>query len=210
MKVKIYNQTGQEVGDKELPEGIFGVTVKSAVVHQVVKAILANLREPWAHTKTRGEVRGGGKKPWKQKGTGRARHGSIRSPIWKGGGVTFGPRKDRSYKQKVNKKVKNLAMRMVLSDRAAANKVIVIDDLAVVEGKTKVLAKILQTLKLKNVLIIVAEKNENLKRAAKNLPKVNLNLATSLNIVEVLDRTNVLITKLAVDKLVEVYNKEKV
>ncbi|MFA6428659.1 MAG: 50S ribosomal protein L4 [Candidatus Buchananbacteria bacterium] len=208
MQVKVYNQQGKEVGTRELPKEIFAVPVKESVVHQVVTAILANLREPWAHTKTKGEVRGGGKKPWKQKGTGRARHGSSRSPIWKGGGVTFGPRNDRNYKQKVNKKVKSLALRMVLSDKALAEKITVLEDLVLTSVKTKELAKVLKTLKLNNVLIILDKKNDEVKLSAKNLPKTSVVSAKSLNILEMLKRTNLIITNAAVEQLVETYGKK--
>ncbi len=118
MKVKVYNLEGKEVKQVELNDAVFNVPVKSSVVHEVFVAQRNNAREPWADTKKRGEVRGGGKKPWQQKGTGRARHGSIRSPIWKGGGVTFGPLSIRNYTTKINKKTRRLATRMCLSDKA--------------------------------------------------------------------------------------------
>src|SRR3990167_2220580 len=123
MEVNIYNQNAEIVGKSDLPDGIFGVKLNSDLMHQALTAQLANVRKPVAHTKDRSEVRGGGKKPWKQKGTGRARHGSIRSPIWIGGGVTFGPRKEKSYKRSVNKQVARKALRMVLTNRAAEDHV---------------------------------------------------------------------------------------
>jgi large subunit ribosomal protein L4 len=128
MKTKMYNVLGKEVGDVELADNVFNVVVKPEVVHEVFVAQMNNQREPWADTKKRGEVSGGGKKPWQQKGTGRARHGSIRSPIWKGGGVTFGPLTERSYKTKINKKTRRLATAMCLSDKAQNQGLLVVDD----------------------------------------------------------------------------------
>ncbi len=210
MKVKVYNQQGTETGSLELPASVFGVAVKSEVVHQVVTALRANLRQPLAHTKTRGEVRGGGKKPWKQKGTGRARQGSIRSPQWKGGGVVFGPRNDRNYTQKINKKVKNLALRMVLSDKAAAEKVKVLEELAVPENKTKRLAEILKALALRKVLIVTESKNEQIKRVARNLPNVEVAAADNLNVLELLAKTDLLLTTKAVEKISAIYGQKEV
>lgn len=136
-KVPIYNQAGEEVGSQELSEEIFGVKPRESVVHQVVVAMLANRRQVLAHTKDRGEVRGGGRKPWRQKGTGRARHGSIRSPLWVGGGITFGPTKERNFKQKINDKMRRKAIFMCLSDRVQDGKLVLLDKMSVMEGKTK-------------------------------------------------------------------------
>src|SRR3989339_2000180 len=122
-KVKVYNQAGESKEEMELKDAIFSVPVKPAVVYQVFQALLANIREPWAHTKNKGEVRGGGKKPWKQKGTGRARHGSIRSPLWVGGGITFGPTSARNFSVKVNKKLKKKVLAMVLSAKYRAGEI---------------------------------------------------------------------------------------
>ncbi|MDD4900502.1 MAG: 50S ribosomal protein L4 [Patescibacteria group bacterium] len=137
IKVKIYNQQAEEKGEMELSAKIFGVPANAALVHQAVVAQMANMRKVLAHTLIRSEVRGGGKKPWAQKGTGRARHGSSRSPIWRGGGVTFGPRKDRNFKLRINKKMKQAAIFMALSDKVASNHFIVLDQLAMAEYKTK-------------------------------------------------------------------------
>src|SRR3989339_1166329 len=130
MKVKVYNLEGKEVREEELEQSFFDIVVKPEVVQQAVEAQLANSRQVLAHTKGRGEVRGGGKKPWKQKGTGRARHGSIRSPLWKGGGVTFGPLKTRNFKQKINKKMKKKALLMMLANKANSGDVAVVESLS--------------------------------------------------------------------------------
>src|SRR3989344_7901467 len=144
----IYSAQGKKTGSIKLPENVFGVAWSDALIHQVVTAMQANARPTVAHAKTRGEVSGGGRKPWAQKGTGRARHGSSRSPIWKGGGVTHGPRSDRVYKQKVNKKVKKLALQQVLSEKARANLILVIDSFSMEKPKTRVMEQLLQKLPL--------------------------------------------------------------
>lgn len=146
IKIKVYNQEGKEVGEEKLDPVVFGVEVKSELVHQAVVAQMAKTRAPIAHTKTRGEVRGGGRKPHQQKGTGRARAGSIRSPIWKGGGVIFGPRKDRVFAKKINKKAKHKALLMCLSDKVASGWMKVLDKLEIGEGKTRELVKVLKNL----------------------------------------------------------------
>ncbi len=136
-KVKYYNQQAEVLGEMELNPKIFDVKINPALVHQTVVAQMANMRQVLAHTKGRGEVRGGGKKPWRQKGTGRARHGSIRSPIWRGGGVTFGPTKERNFKKDINKKMKQKAMLMALSDKVSSKNLVILDKLTVDEFKTK-------------------------------------------------------------------------
>ena len=153
MLISLYNQKGETIGKVKLNPEVFGVKVKSSVVHQVVEAMLANAREAWAHTKTKGEVRGGGRKPWKQKGTGRARHGSIRSPLWVGGGVTFGPRNERNYKKKINKKMKTKDLFMCLSDKVASSQLIVLEDVSLEAPKTKYFAEIIKNL-FRNQIII--------------------------------------------------------
>src|SRR3990167_7958338 len=141
MKVKLYNQVAEEVGKTELPDEVFGLKWNADLVHQVVTSQEANRRPTVAHAKGRGEVRGGGRKPWRQKGTGRARHGSIRSPIWKGGGVTHGPLKEKNYKKKINKKMAKKALFAVLSAKARDNEIIVLDDLKFSEPKTRLAAE---------------------------------------------------------------------
>src|SRR3989339_2063986 len=144
MKVKVYNLEGKETGEMNLLDSVFGVKIKPEVVHEVFVALQNNQREPWADTKSKGEVRGGGKKPWQQKGTGRARHGSIRSPIWKGGGVTFGPTKERNFKKKINKKMARKALLMAISSKAKNRQLLVLDEIKLNQAKTKEMALILK------------------------------------------------------------------
>ena len=163
IKIKIYNQKAESVGDMKLPDKIFSVKVNESLVHQAMVMQMANERQVLAHTKDRSEVRGGGAKPWRQKGTGRARAGSNRSPIWIGGGITFGPRKDRNFKKKINKKMKQKAMFMVLGDKVKNDSLVVLDKLEMKEYKTKVFAEMLrnlETLKHKNTK---TRKHENTK-----------------------------------------------
>jgi large subunit ribosomal protein L4 len=207
--VPIYNQQGEQTGTIELPPEVFGVTVKPAVLHQVVVATQANRRRAIAHTKTRGEVRGGGKKPWAQKHTGRARHGSIRSPLWVGGGTVFGPRADRNFAQKVNAKVRRLALRMALSDKVASTRLVVLDDLAPEGGKTKGAARALAAATAKaaaakrapSVLVVLPTDRRAVRRSVENLPRTTSMDAAHLNAVDVLQRDVVVATKAAVEQL---------
>jgi large subunit ribosomal protein L4 len=146
MKTTVYNTKGKETGSVELPEAIFGTAWNADLVHQVVTAMMSNARDPIAHTKTRGEVRGGGKKPWQQKGLGRARHGSIRSPIWVGGGVAHGPRNDKNFARKINKKMKTKALHAILSKKLKDNEIIFVDTLSFAEPKAKDARTILTSL----------------------------------------------------------------
>ena len=145
MKIAVYNLTGKETGSVELNDEIFNVVIKPEVVHQVYVSQAGNQRESIADTKTRGEVSGGGKKPWAQKGTGRARHGSIRSPIWVGGGVAFGPTSERNWKTKINKDTRRLAVKMCLTDKAQSGVLYVVEDFAFTDAKTKLMAEFLET-----------------------------------------------------------------
>lgn len=215
MKIPVYNLNGNKIKDIELSPRIFGVKVKPAVVHQVVMAQMANARQVLAHTKTKGEVRGGGRKPWRQKGTGRARHGSIRSPLWIGGGVTFGPRKDRNFTQQVNKKQKQLALAMCLSDKVASNGLVVLDELKSAEAKTKALsnwlkdlkAKIEELKKSKKFLLVLAKNDKGIIRAALNFKNINTILADSLNCVELLKADAILTSEEAIKIIEEHYKK---
>jgi len=211
VKAKVYNSLGEMVEEKELDAKFFGVKVKPEVVQQVVEIQMANSRTVLAHTKGRAEVRGGGKKPWKQKGTGRARHGSSRSPIWVGGGVTFGPTKERNFEKSLNKKVKKLALQMVLADKLNHDRLILIKDLALTEGKTKLLASIIKKLPVtgKSTLIALDVKDEKIFLAARNLAKVNINGVANLNIVDVLKNEYFLLPVSAVEKLVKHYSSVK-
>lgn len=201
-EVSVYNLEGQEVGKESLAKEIFGLKAKSELIQQVVVAHLANKRQPIAHTKTKGEVRGGGRKPWQQKGTGRARHGSIRSPLWRGGGVIFGPRNIRNFSLKVNQKVKNKALKMVLSDKAANKKILLFDVLSLKEGKTKLLKKLLTNFKIKSGLLSLAEKQEVVIRAAKNIPKLGLLAADSLNVYDLLRYEHLILDKEGLKKII--------
>jgi large subunit ribosomal protein L4 len=201
-KADLYNQEGKKSGSVELGDAIFGVKSKISVIHQVYVALMANAREPWAHTKDRSDVRGGGRKPWRQKGTGRARHGSIRSPIWRGGGVTFGPLKGRNYKQKINKKMNRQAVRMCLSDKVLEQKFIVLEDLTS-DGKTKTMAKLRASLPGlgKTTLWLLPKKNDMLKRATRNIKKLDLQMASDVNVVDLLHHQYIFATKATVEVL---------
>jgi large subunit ribosomal protein L4 len=215
MKYPVYNLKGEQVKEIELSARLFGRQPKAEVVHQVVMAQDANSRQTLAHTKTRAEVRGGGKKPWKQKGTGRARHGSTRSPIWVGGGVTFGPRSDRNYSQKINKKQKQLALAMCLSDRAMSKSLVVIDSLDNKSGKTKDLSLAISGLKtkiadikgVKKVLLVMDAKDDKLTKSASNLKNIATISALSLNCLDILKADGLLISAKAVDMLEKHFKK---
>ncbi|MBI4090606.1 MAG: 50S ribosomal protein L4 [Candidatus Komeilibacteria bacterium] len=186
--VPVYGEAGEKVGTQKLNAAVFGVPFKDPVVHQAVTAQMANRRQVLAHTKGRGDVRGGGKKPWKQKGTGRARHGSTRSPLWVGGGITFGPTKERNFGIKINKQVRKQALRMVLSDKAASDRLVVISDWIATEGKAKKLAAFLKALPVsgKKMMLVTEPADASVIRAAKNLAKaITINVG-SLNVVDVM------------------------
>ena len=215
LKIKVYNQNAEPAGEMELSPKVFGVKVNEALVHQVVVAQMANERPVIAHTKDRSEVRGGGRKPWRQKGTGRARHGSSRSPIWIGGGVTFGPRNDRNFKKRINKKMKQNALLMALSDKAAGANFIILDKLAVTEFKTKVFNGIINVFERnilkpeskakRSFLIIVDISDEKLSYSAKNLAGIKLINTDNINIIDLLKYNNLILNKAAVEKLEERY-----
>ncbi len=200
-----YNTNGEKVTDIDLSDAIFNSKINEEVVHQVVTAQLAKVRSGNASTKTRSEVRGGGRKPWRQKGTGRARHGSIRSPLWVGGGVTFGP-KPRSYEKKVNKKMKRIALKSVLSDKLETESIMILDEFEVDEIKTKKMASLLKDLGLedKKVLIILPEKDKNIYLSARNLPRVKTLVLDGLNTYDLLDNEVILMSEEAVRKIEEV------
>ena len=188
-KVTIYNTAGEQVGTQELNPKIFGVEINEGLVHQAAVTQMANARTVLAHTKDRSEVRGGGKKPWKQKGTGRARHGSSRSPIWVGGGITFGPRKDRNFSKKINKKAKRKAMFMCLTDKVKEGKLVLVDKLALESGKTKDLTGILYKLPSgkKKTLLALEKSDKKLVQASKNLDKLWTNTVSTLNVLNLLN-----------------------
>lgn len=195
---------GEAKGTAELPEEIFNVVIKPEVVHEVFTAQEANARQSWADTKKRGEVSGGGKKPWPQKGTGRARHGSIRSPIWKGGGVAFGPLSERNYSTKINRKKKQLALKMVLTDKLQNNQLCVLEDFAASEVKTKTFVKFLKIAPLKSTswLVLTPGKDANVLRMTNNIPKVKTELAKQVNVSALLQKQGLILSKAALAEIV--------
>jgi len=200
MKADIYNLKNEVVGSVDLPESVFGAPARKSLVKQILLAQLANARRPWAHTKDRSDVRGGGKKPYRQKGTGQARHGSRRSPIWKGGGVTHGPRNDRDYSQKVNKKMKQAAIASVFSGKAKENEIKFIESLIIPTHKTKDLVLIAKPLagvstkaKKLDTLFITESGNTNVTRATRNIPKTKALTVESLNIYDLLNYKHILL-----------------
>lgn len=202
-KVAVYNLEGQTVGEMELSDVVFGAPVNEALLHQAVVMYLANQRQGTASTKTRGEVRGGGRKPWRQKGTGRARHGSIRSPIWVGGGVVFGP-KPREYRQKMPKKARRAALRSALSEKVREGNLIVLESLTLPEPKTKLMAGVLNRLAAeRKPLIVLAERDRNVELSTRNLPGAATMQATDVNVYQVLVHDKLVLTKDAVAKLEE-------
>ena len=209
MKIPLYNQQGEHVREKELRSDVFDVPMNESLVRQVVVASMAYARPVIAHAKTRAEVRGGGRKPWKQKGTGRARHGSIRSPLWKGCGVTFGPSRDRNFALKINKKMKKKALAMVLSDRVKDNKLVILDTLELGEIKTKRMASILEKLPSRgeSLLIVVEKDVSRVVRAARNIPKVKISGSSSLSIVSALSVQYIIITEGGVDAVTNMIAK---
>lgn len=203
--VVLYNMEGKEVGSYELNEAVFGIEPNESAVHSTVVAYLANQRQGTQSALTRAEVRGGGAKPWRQKGTGRARQGSIRAPQWTGGGVVFAP-KPRSYAMSVNRKVRALAMKSVLSAKAKEQEIMVLDEIAVPEIKTKQIAAMLKNLKVAGkTLIVLPEKNEAVYRSAKNIEGVKTSFVGMLNVYDLLNCNTVIIAKGAADRLGEVY-----
>ncbi|MBZ4645231.1 MAG: large subunit ribosomal protein [Petroclostridium sp.] len=204
-KVALYDMSGKQVGDIELNDSIFGVEVNKTVLHQVVVNYLANQRQGTQNTKTRAEVRGGGIKPWRQKGTGRARQGSIRAPQWVKGGIALGP-KPRSYRYSLNKKVKRLALKSALSSKVLENDILVLDNLSLDSIKTKEMVKVLDNLKVDSkALIVLPEKNEVIIKSARNIPGVTTTLVSTLNVYDILNHDKFIVTKDAVAKIEEVY-----
>jgi len=203
--VALYNTDGNKVGDIELNDSVFGVEVRSDIMHKVVVNYLANQRQGTQSTKTRTEVRGGGIKPWRQKGTGRARQGSIRAPQWVGGGVALGP-KPRDYRYSVNKKVRRLALKSALSSKVADNDVIVLENMNLSEIKTKNVVQILKNLGVADkALIVLPENDKNVVMSARNIKGVDTTYVGSINTYDVLNHTKCIILKDAVSKLEEVY-----
>ena len=203
-KVPVYDINGSKVGEIELNDDIFGVAMNESVLHSAILQYLANQRQGTQSTKTRSEVRGGGRKPWRQKGTGRARHGSIRSPQWRGGGVVFAP-KPRSYSFKLNRKVKRLALKCALSSKVENEKLVVLNDLSFGEVKTKQMVKVLESLKLKKALIVLDSADKNVILSARNIPNVETACVNTLNPYDIMKYDTFVVTKKAVSLIQEVY-----
>lgn len=214
MKIDVYNQTGEITGSATLPKEIFGVEFNADLVHQIAVSLSANKRQISASTKTRGEVRGGGKKPWRQKGTGRSRHGSIRSPLWKGGGITHGPRTERVFERDIPKKMRRKALFMVLSQKAKDKQLVILDkiELAVTKNgyaKTKEMAKALVKLPCseQSTLIALPSYDKKVFMAARNIKKITIEDARNLNVLDLLNTKYLLMTKETVKTIENTFNK---
>ncbi|MCI8630058.1 MAG: 50S ribosomal protein L4 [Firmicutes bacterium] len=202
--VAVMNMNGENVGSIELNDAVFGIEANEHVMHLAVVQYLANQRQGTQSAKTRAEVRGGGRKPWRQKGTGRARQGSTRSPQWTGGGVVFAP-KPRDYSFKLNRKVKRLALQSALSCKVAENKMIVLDELTLNEIKTKEMVKVLENIKCGKALIVMDGSNKNVMLSARNIPDVKTASVNTINVYDLLKYNTLVVTKDAVAKIEEVY-----
>ena len=201
---KLFNMAGQQIGEIELSEGIFGIEPNEAVVHEVVKNHLANRRQGTQSTLTRAEISGGGKKPWRQKGTGHARQGSTRAPQWTHGGIAFGP-KPRDYSYELNKKVKRLALKSVLSAKAAMGAVMVIDELKMESIKTKAMVEFLAKVGAEKAVIVTPEVNENVIKSARNIPGVVTTTAKILSVYDIVKAKSMVVDKAALAIIEEVF-----
>jgi large subunit ribosomal protein L4 len=210
MKIDLYNQQGEVTGSATLPKEIFEVEFNADLVHQVSVSLSANKRQISAHAKMRGEVAGGGKKPWRQKGTGRARHGSIRSPLWKGGGVTHGPRKDRIFEREIPKKMRRKALFMVLSQKVKDKQLLVLDTIELEKGKTKEMANSLAKLPCKNqaTLIALPSYDKKVFLASRNIKKTSIEDARNLNVLELLNHKYLLLTKESIKTIEKTFVKQ--
>ena len=203
-KVSVYNIEGKEVDTIELNDAVFGVEVNEHLVHMAVVNQLANNRQGTQSAKTRSEVSGGGRKPWRQKGTGHARQGSTRSPQWTGGGVVFAP-KPRDYSFKMNKKEKRIALLSALSSKVAESKIVVLDEFKLDEIKTKKFVEVMNNLKVENALVVLSGENKNVVLSGRNIPTVKVSATNEINTYDVLKYETLVVTKAAVEKLEEVY-----
>lgn len=204
INVKVFDMSGKETGSIELNKNIFGAEVNEHVMHQAVVQYLANQRQGTKSAKTRAEVRGGGRKPWRQKGTGRARQGSIRSPQWTGGGVVFAP-KPRDFSFKLNKKVKRLALKSALTSKVNEEKFVVLEELKLPEIKTKEMQKVLNNLKINKGLVVLEENNRNVVLSTRNIPNVKTAGVNTINVYDILKYETFVVTKEALSKIEEVY-----
>ena len=202
--VNVYNMEGKEVGTIELNDAVFGVEINEHLVHMAVVQQLANNRQGTQKAKTRSEVSGGGRKPWRQKGTGHARQGSTRAPQWTHGGVVFAP-VPRDYSFKLNKKEKRAALKSVLTDKVQTGKLVVVDELKFDEIKTKQFVTVLNNLKVESGLVVIADNNENVVKSARNIETVSTSVVNEINVYDVLNAKTLVLTKDAVAKIEEVY-----
>lgn len=206
LNIRVYNQEGKEVLELNLNKAVFGLPWNADLVHQVVRIASANQRQVLASTKDRNQVSGGGKKPWRQKGTGRARHGSIRSPLWRGGGVTFGPTSERNFKLKINKKMAIKAFLTVLSGKVKDSALLVLDELKLSAPKTKEMAKIMANFpQVKRGLFVLLGRHEDIKKAGRNLPNLKITNFDNLNILDVLKYKDLIFTKDGIEHLNKKY-----
>lgn len=209
MEVIVYKTDGTESGKMQLPKDLFGVEINAGLVHEAIVAQEANSRTRYAQTKDRSEVRGGGRKPWRQKGTGRARHGSRRSPIWIGGGITFGPQTNRNFTKKINKRVRQKALAIALSDKVNENALIVVEDLNIPDAKTKHFIEMRAKLPGADApaLLVAAPENKSIKRATSNLSKTVAISAKSINVRDVVKYKYLIASKEAVEAIIKQYTK---
>jgi len=208
LKVNVYNLEGKKVEDIELSEAVFGLKKNDELLHQAYVAISSNQRQVLAHAKDRGERSGSGKKPWKQKGTGNARVGSVRTPVWRGGGVVFGPTKDRNFKKEINKKMMKKAILLALSSKAKSENVIVLDKIELAEKKTKKFAEIIKNLKIKGTALIgFSEKEKDFKLYSRNLKKADSELTSNLNVFDIMNHKNLVLSKESIKYLEEKYKR---
>lgn len=203
LSIPVYNMKGDKVGDEQLNPKIFDVEIREGLVHKYVDIYLGNIRKNITSAKGRSDVRGGGRKPWKQKGTGRARAGSIRSPLWKGGGVTFGPNAERNYKRKMNRKEKRKALLMALSSKQNDKKIIIVDDIKFNKAKTKDASELIKNLKIKenSVLVALNDSDDNVVKSFRNIKKSNTSLVKNMNTYNVLKNNYLILTKKALETL---------
>lgn len=202
--ISVYNIEGKEVGSVELNDAVFGVEVNEHLVHMAVVSQLSNKRQGTQSAKTRAEVSGGGRKPWRQKGTGHARQGSTRAPQWRGGGIVFAP-KPRNYSFKMNKKEKRIALLSALTSRVQENKIIVLDDIKFEAIKTKQFASVMNNLKLNKALVVLNDNDQNVILSARNIPTVKVSLTNTINVYDILKYDTLVVTKAAVETIEEVY-----
>lgn len=208
MKISVYNLDGKEIKKMEISEEVFGLSKNDDLVHQVAVSMMANKRQVLAHTKTRGERAGSGKKPWKQKGTGRARVGSVRTPVWKKGGIAFGPRSERNFKKKINKKMNARAVAVVLSGKMRENEIYAVDKLEIENKKTKEFAKIFENLKIKGkTLAVFGQKEKDLRIVSRNIKNCENILIEQLNVLDMLNNKYLLISENSIKELEKKYNK---